>query len=627
MAITINIGTTAPTVVTISGDQVDTDKGTVYIYEQTVDGVPSGSNSILLAEAIDTKDMPPFETDQNGADFAETLVLRGFTSYILGETGTAGDIFFVDENGNLIPFGTAMGEITDLAATVVTATIGATGPTGGTGPDGATGATGPVGATGLTGDTGATGPIGATGLTGATGPIGLTGATGPIGLTGATGLTGDTGATGPAGAVSTEVPLFGFQFTYTDGSFYTGTVAGEVTGAVIGIGGTLTKTITNGSGGVVGSYSIFSDGVTSQPVGSVDIGRFIQNGASFIPNTIGGTAAHGGAGLGSEAGTISYSGFGFALRNQIEPVLPATITTIPTMPAPSASDPITGQVNEVYREVLGRDADPSGISTYTAMLTSGRSVAEVRQIVAQSPEAQGYLNGLYHQVFDRDIDPSGQSTYTTQLADGWNLNTVEQTIAQSPEAQEHLNQIYLQVLGRDADPGGLHTYQSFLANGTSLDQVRGIVAHSAESANDLANLFDGLVGREPGIAELLGMEEQLTTPGTAQNSLESALASSGWAGGYSLIIPDVGNAALTALPETPTLFMFDDIEFGHDTIAGFDPTRDTIELSHTQVANLADLQDKTSVSGSTLITFDSTHSIQINGVAPSSLGASNFLIV
>jgi hypothetical protein len=46
------------------------------------------------------------------------------------------------------------------------------------------------------------------------------------------------------------------------------------------------------------------------------------------------------------------------------------------------------------------------------------------------------------------------------------------------------------------------------------------------------------------------------------------------------------------------------------------------------VASFADLQNKTtSVNGGTLITFDPTHSIQINGVAPSSLGANNVVIV
>jgi hypothetical protein len=75
------------------------------------------------------------------------------------------------------------------------------------------------------------------------------------------------------------------------------------------------------------------------------------------------------------------------------------------------------------------------------------------------------------------------------------------------------------------------------------------------------------------------------------------------------------------------LFTFDDIAFGNDTIAGFDTTRDTIQLSPTKASSFADLQSKmTSVNGGTLITFDPTHSIQINGVAPTNLGPNNFVI-
>ena len=54
----------------------------------------------------------------------------------------------------------------------------------------------------------------------------------------------------------------------------------------------------------------------------------------------------------------------------------------------------------------------------------------------------------------------------------------------------------------------------------------------------------------------------------------------------------------------------------------------TIQLSHTQASSVADLQNKmTSVNGGTLITFDPTHSIQINGVAPTGLRANNFVIL
>jgi hypothetical protein len=337
---------------------------------------------------------------------------------------------------------------------------------------------------------------------------------------------------------------------------------------------------------------------------------------------------HGGAGIGSEIGTVTYNGWVFDFSNQIEPVLPAKLTTIPTTPDLTPPDTVTGEVTQIYHEILGRDPDALGFSTYAQALTNGASVASVRQIVAQSPEAQDDLNRLYHQVFNRDIDPSGDRTYTNWLVNGGSLNAVEQDLAHSPESQSHLNLIYLQVLGRDADPVGIDTFTSALASGTSLDEVRGIISHSAEATGDLTRLFSGISGREPGTAELVGMEDQLATPGTSQPGVASNILTSGSAGGYALVTTDAGTAALTALPETPTLFTFDDVPFGNDTIGGFDPPRDTIQLSHTLAANFADLQTKmTNVGGSTLITFDSNRSIQINGIAPSSLGPGNFSLV
>jgi hypothetical protein len=205
---------------------------------------------------------------------------------------------------------------------------------------------------------------------------------------------------------------------------------------------------------------------------------------------------------------------------------------------------------------------------------------------------------------------------------------VQQNLAQSPEAQFHLDQIYLQVLGRDADPVGLAGYQGALANGFTLDQARSQIAHSAEAQSDLITLFQDTSHRAPGIAELLGMEDQLAVPGTSQQMLASNLSSNGSAGGYVLFTADAGNTALTALPGTPTLFTFANTAFGNDVVNGFDQTRDTIALSQTQVATFADLQKHmASVNDGTLISLDPTQSIQINGIAPSSLNPHNFVFV
>ena len=90
-----------------------------------------------------------------------------------------------------------------------------------------------------------------------------------------------------------------------------------------------------------------------------------------------------------------------------------------------------------------------------------------------------------------------------------------------------------------------------------------------------------------------------------------------------------GAATLTGQANVPTLFAFPDIAFGQDTIAGFDPVRDTIQLPHTRVANLATLQAETTptAAGGSLITLNPTQSITVNGVAPAKLTSANFLIV
>src|SRR5215469_4193089 len=154
MAVTINTGTTAPTAVLIEGDDNNINGQFLYIWEQLASGTPTGSNSVLLDTAITTPNNGSFTGDQKGEDFATTVVVSGLTSYSLGATGAAGDIFFVAQNGALVSFGTGNGEIdpASLAGTVVIGTPGPTGPTGATGPAG--GPTGPAGPTGPTGPSG-----------------------------------------------------------------------------------------------------------------------------------------------------------------------------------------------------------------------------------------------------------------------------------------------------------------------------------------------------------------------------------------------------------------------------------------------------------------------------------------
>jgi Tol biopolymer transport system component len=142
---------------------------------------------------------------------------------------------------------------------------------------------------------------------------------------------------------------------------------------------------------------------------------------------------------------------------------------------------------------------------------------------------------------------------------------------------------------------------------------------------DLTALFQDVMGRAPGTAELVGMQD--TVVATSLSSLRDALSIMGSEAACALSAAPLGDAVLTATV-SPDLFVFGDIAFGNDTIVGFDPARDTVRLSHSRVADLDALRNATiDVGGGTLIALGNGQSITIGGVASSSLGLGNLIIV
>jgi len=433
-----------------------------------------------------------------------------------------------------------------------------------------------------------------------------------------TGIDGQLHAFSSASAASfTTNALFGFVFSYADGAAsYTGTVA-VVHGSTPAI---------PPSDGIRGSYSVFAAGVTGRAAHTVVIDRFTAGGTSYIPDGAGAVAGAGG--LGSEAGSITVGGTLFPFSDKREPVIPSGVPAVPVNPTPDPSDVFTSILTEIYLEVLGRAPDSGELETDRVALAAGTtSAASVRRDLAGSDEAAGKLQELYHQIFGRDADPVGLAIYSEALANGSSLTAVRLILGQSAEAQDHIEQLYQDVLGRPADGGGLTTYMAGLANGASLAGVRDTVARSFEAASDLVQLFQDILGRPPGAAELVGMEDLLAGSAT-QQSLQSALTSTGSAGGFATLTARFGDETLTALPQTPTLFVFGDIDFGNDTIAEFDLTRDTIQLPHSIVADQTTLNGFITPFGAgTLIAFDPTHSIQLTNIAPATLAPANFLIL
>ncbi len=90
-------------------------------------------------------------------------------------------------------------------------------------------------------------------------------------------------------------------------------------------------------------------------------------------------------------------------------------------------------INQIYREVLGRNVDPDGLRTYREKLEDGYSFYDIREDVADSREARDVVNRLYEELLGRDANRNTVREYTRRLAEGWTLRDVRADILESNE--------------------------------------------------------------------------------------------------------------------------------------------------------------------------------------------------
>lgn len=116
-------------------------------------------------------------------------------------------------------------------------------------------------------------------------------------------------------------------------------------------------------------------------------------------------------------------------------------------------------VDDMYREILYRPADPQGLVYYSSQLQSGKmTVDDIRKTLTNSDEGRFALkpserktpdelsdktrqiiNALYTEILDRPADPLGMSYFGSELEAGKiTVDDIEQKISQSDEARSHL---------------------------------------------------------------------------------------------------------------------------------------------------------------------------------------------
>jgi hypothetical protein len=147
-------------------------------------------------------------------------------------------------------------------------------------------------------------------------------------------------------------------------------------------------------------------------------------------------------------------------------------------------------VRDMYKTLLHRDADAGGLNSFVAFLGSGGTVEQVQAIIAGSAEYlqqrggggnDGFLSALYQDALKRGIDDSGRTAFVKALAAGATREQVARAIFSSTEYRQNLVQgYYKQFLRRDAEQSGRDAFGGLLQAGARDQEVISDIAGSDE---------------------------------------------------------------------------------------------------------------------------------------------------
>ncbi len=154
-------------------------------------------------------------------------------------------------------------------------------------------------------------------------------------------------------------------------------------------------------------------------------------------------------------------------------------------------------VDQVYRDLLNRQVDPTGLSVFLNALDEGAVTrTQVAQIIESSQEYRTDLvQGFYQSFLHRAADTGGLQAWVSALNGGATIEQVKAGFLGSQEYfQDHggsndsfLQAVYQDVLSRPVDPIGAAAWGAQLDAGTPRTTVAAAILASTEAENDLIN--------------------------------------------------------------------------------------------------------------------------------------------
>ncbi len=149
---------------------------------------------------------------------------------------------------------------------------------------------------------------------------------------------------------------------------------------------------------------------------------------------------------------------------------------------------------QLYRDVLGREADPAGLQAWSGALRAGLVSREglVRVLEYSNEGMRNRAAALYTQILGRPADPGGVAYWASVLSAG-SMRVMDartgfwaspERVARSGSLQQWVADLYLGALGRPVDSGGL-AYWAQVAAAQGPGYVASGVVWSQESRRRL----------------------------------------------------------------------------------------------------------------------------------------------
>ncbi|HEV3024033.1 MAG TPA: DUF4214 domain-containing protein, partial [Pirellulales bacterium] len=178
----------------------------------------------------------------------------------------------------------------------------------------------------------------------------------------------------------------------------------------------------------------------------------------------------------------------------------------------TAADDVAAFVEAAYDNLMGRAADPGGLSAFTNAIASGTSPAAAAATMTQSNEfLDGVVEQAYRDYLGRDADTSGLQFWANQMRQGLSDAQLDAGFIGAPEFFSHsgatntawVNEMYFDLLGRAPDAGGLAYWLNALTQGADRAAVAlGFAASVEHEALAIQSNYQTYLGRSASQAEV-----------------------------------------------------------------------------------------------------------------------------